>query len=150
TRQASHWTRIPLGAKALAEKVAAFRRGLDVEKLRKSVVAGKPVLFELGLAHELYGSLIGPVESLVRDKRHLMVVPTGGLTSLPFQLLVTEKPAVSAPQVKNIATYRDAAWLIKRQAVSVMPAVASLKALRQFARQQQASRPLVGFGDPIF
>src|SRR5262249_60534444 len=25
TRQASHWTRIPLGAKALAEKVAAFR-----------------------------------------------------------------------------------------------------------------------------
>ena len=46
--------------------------------------------------------------------------------------------------------YRDAAWLIKRQAVSVLPSVASLKALRQFGRKDQAPKPMVGFGDPVF
>ena len=34
-------------------------------------------LFDLGLAHELYETLIGPVEGLIRDKRHLIVVPSG-------------------------------------------------------------------------
>ena len=57
------------------------------------------------------------------------------------------------PQVKaarDLAAYRDAAWLLKRHAVSVLPSVASLKALRVFAHKEQAAKPLVGFGDPIF
>ena len=32
--------------------------------------------------------------------------------------------------------------------MSVLPSVASLKALRVFARKEQAAKPLVGFGDP--
>src|SRR5215831_15374365 len=141
---------IPLGASALSAKVAAFRRGLDVEALRQSAMGGKPVLFDLGLANELYGALIGPVEEVTKDASHLLVVPAGSLTSLPFHLLVTEKPATAIPQLKDIGSYRDAAWLIKRQAVSVLPALASLKALRQVVRRDPGARPLVGFGDPVF
>jgi hypothetical protein len=48
---------------------------------------------------------------------------------------VTEKPATAIPQLKDIASYRDAAWLIKRQAASVLPALASLNALRQVGRR---------------
>jgi CHAT domain-containing protein len=110
-------------------------------------------LFDLGIAHELYGALIGPVEALIRDKRYLLVVPSGALTALPFHLLVTEKPAVAIPQVKtprDLAAYRDAAWLLKQHAVSVLPSVASLQALRVFARKEQGAKPLVGFGDPVF
>ena len=69
------------------------------------------------------------------------MVPSGALTALPFHLLVTEKPAVAVPQVKtprDLAAYRDAAWLLKRHAVSVLPSVASLKALRVFARKDEA------------
>jgi CHAT domain-containing protein len=150
TRTGAAWKQIPLGTAALSEKVAAFRRGLDVEALRKSAAGGKPVLFDLGLANELHVSLIGPVEDLVRDASHLLVVPSGSLTSLPFHLLVTEKPATAIPQLKDIGSYRDAAWIIKRQAVSVLPALASLKALRQTARWDPGARPLVGFGDPVF
>src|SRR5262245_48810392 len=149
TRKRSEWRAIPIGAKDISEKVTVFRRGLDVEELKRSATAGNPVLFDLGLAHELYVALLGPVEALVKDKRHLLVVPTGALTSLPFGLLVTEKPAAPVPQVKRVAAYRDAAWLIKRQAVTVMPSVASLKALRAFARKDFGTKPLVGFGDPI-
>jgi CHAT domain-containing protein/Tfp pilus assembly protein PilF len=144
------WKRIPFETAAVAEKVTAFRRGLDVDALRKSAEDGKPVLFDLGLANELYVSLVGPVEDLIKDARHVLVVPAGPLTSLPFHLLVTEKPATAIPQLKDISSYRDAAWLIRRQAVSVLPALASLRALRRTAGRALGERPLAGFGDPVF
>jgi hypothetical protein len=50
----NEWKTIPLGARMLTEKVAAFRRGLDVDELTKGANAGNPLLFDLGLAHELY------------------------------------------------------------------------------------------------
>jgi CHAT domain-containing protein len=34
--------------------------------------------------------------------------------------------------------------------VSVLPSVASLKVLRQFARKDLGTKPMIGFGDPIF
>jgi CHAT domain len=150
TRQSAAWKSIALGTVVLSEKVAAFRRGLDVEALRLSAEGGKPVLFDLGIANELYAALIGPVEEEVKDKGHLVVVPSGPLTALPFHLLVTEKPAVAVPELKTIGSYRDAAWLIKRQVVSVLPALASLKALRQITRRDPGAKPVVWFGDPVF
>ena len=160
TREGLDWKAIPLGGDALTKKVAAFRRGLDVDMVADQAVLDaikiKRELFDLGVANELYAALIGPVEALIKDKKQLLVVPFGPLTALPFHLLVTEKPRVSKPAVtktltvENMAPYRDAAWLTKRQAVSVMPSLASLKALRQFVRKDQASKPLVGFGNPVF
>jgi CHAT domain-containing protein len=140
------WRTIPLAGKELSDKVAAFRAGLDVNVLGSA--SGK--LFDLGLANELYALLIGPVEGLVKAKRHLVVVPTGPLTALPFQLLVTEAPARPLPDSAHLAAYREANWLIKRHAVTVLPSVASLKALRSFRSNEEAPKPMIGFGDPIF
>jgi CHAT domain-containing protein/tetratricopeptide (TPR) repeat protein len=192
TRDRFEWKTIPVNGQALEQKVAAFRRGLDVDALHRGlerlectqaeadkrglsrVQCGRIVakecaeaatqgrglgraecaqadqkeLFDLALAQELYKSLIGPVEPLIKDKRHLIVVPSGALTALPFHLLVTEKPAPAAPA--DLAVYRNAQWLLKRHAVSVLPSVASLKALRVFARKDAAKSPLIGFGDPVF
>jgi CHAT domain-containing protein len=191
TRDGFEWKSIPLGSEALAQKVAALRRGLDVSALHRGLerlectqaeaekrglsrvecgqVLAKeceeaqrrglaradcataqdaPGLFDLGLAHELYNTLVAPVEPLTKDKQHLVVVPSGPLTALPFHLLVTEKPTTAVPG--DLAAYRDAQWLLKRHAVSVLPSVASLKALRVFARKDEAKSPLIGFGDPIF
>jgi CHAT domain-containing protein len=152
TRDGFVWKTIALGGDALTQKVAAFRRGLEVEavdRVRDKIApAQADKLFDLKLAHELYGALLGPVEALIKDKAHLLIVPSGALTALPFHLLVTESPAAAVPG--ELAGYRDAAWLIKRQAVSVLPSVASLKTLRGFARKEGAGKPLVGFGDPMF
>jgi len=154
------WKTIALDRYDLAEKVALFRRGLSVDMLegkRELEAAGrKRQLFDLAAAHELYASLIGPVEGLVKDKRHLLVVPAGALTALPFHLLVTDKPAPATVPTRDrliaedLAPYRNAAWLIRRQAVTVLPSVASLKALRVFARRDLGAKPMVGFGDPVF
>ena len=146
TRDKFDWQRIPLGADALSQKVAVLRRGLDVGKASDST--GKSGLYDLALANELHATLFGPVEGLVKDKRSLLVAPSGALTALPFHLLVTEKPAAAVPD--RIEGYRNAAWLLKRQAVSVLPSVSSLKALRGFARREQAVKPMTGFGDPVF
>jgi CHAT domain-containing protein len=146
TRDGVDWKRIPLGADALAEKVAVFRKGLDVGKAADA--SGKSGLFDLALANELYVTLLGPVETLTKDKRSLLVVPSGALTALPFHLLVTEKPAAAIPD--RLEGYRSAAWLLRRQAVSVLPSVVSLKSLRAFARRDQNVKPMTGFGDPLF
>src|SRR5579859_7035910 len=145
TRDQFDWQRIPFGADALTQKVAAFRHGLDVGLA--SDASGKSGLFDLAVANDLYAALLGPVEGLIRDKRSLLVTPAGALTALPFHLLVTEKPATPIPD--SIEGYRDAAWLLKRHAVSVLPS-ASLKALRSFTQRDQAVKPMTGFGDPLF
>ena len=146
TRDSFDWKVIPLGANALAQKLRAFRQGLDADQL----FASQPRLFDLDLANELYASLLGPVDALVKDKKQLLVVPSGALTALPFHLLVTAKPVGAPPTLDDLSAYRSAAWLIRRQAVTVLPSVASLKALRGFAGKGRAAKPMVGFGDPLF
>jgi CHAT domain-containing protein len=146
TRDRVDWRSIPSGAEALSQKIAMFRRGLDVG--RASDASGKSGLFDLALANELYGTLLAPVDALVKDKPSLLVVPSGALTALPFHLLVTEKPAAAIPD--KFDGYREAAWLLKRQAVSVLPSAASLKTLRVFARKEESTKPMTGFGDPLF
>ena len=46
--------------------------------------SGKSGLFDLARANWLYKTLLGPVEALVKDKRSLLIVPSGPLTALPF------------------------------------------------------------------
>jgi CHAT domain-containing protein/Tfp pilus assembly protein PilF len=146
TREGVDLKEISLGTDALTQKVTAFRRGLDVGKARDA--SGKSGLFDLALANELYVALLSPVEALTRDKRNLLVVPSAALTALPFHLLVTEKPQAAVPD--TLEGYRSAAWLLRRQAVSVLPSVVSLKWLRGFARKDEGVKPMTGFGDPVF
>ncbi len=146
TRDSFDWKRIPLGSDAISQKVSAFRSGLDISQAADA--SGKSKLFDLARANDLYVALFGQVEATVKDKHSLLIAPSGALTALPFHLLVTEKPAAAIPE--KLEGYRDAAWLLKRQAISVLPSVASLKALRGFARREQAVKPMTGFGDPLF
>jgi hypothetical protein len=90
------------------------------------------------------------VANLIDDKRHLLIVPSGVLTGLPFHLLVAEPPKGSEPNDSQLQSYREATWLIRRHAVTVLPSVSSLRALRVLAKGGQAPKPLIGFGDPVF
>jgi CHAT domain-containing protein/Tfp pilus assembly protein PilF len=146
TREGVDWKAIGRDSESLASLVADFRRGLHVASA--SDASGKSNLFNLEFAHWLYNRLLGPVEMLVKDKRSLLIVPTGALTALPFHLLVTEKPPAAIPA--KLEGYRDAAWLLKRHAISVLPSIASLQSLRAFARKDSGIKPMTGFGDPLF
>ena len=90
----------------------------------------------------------GQLESLEKKYGPFNSDVAGALTALPFHLLVTEPPPAAIPE--TFAGYRDAAWLLKRQAVSILPSAASPKALRAFARNNHSIKPMTGFGDPLF
>ena len=149
TRERTGWAQIELGAEALAGEVTALRRGLDPLAQQDAEgttgsLAGIVGGFDLARAHALYQRTLGALESVFADKGHLIVVPTGPLTSLPLQVLITKPPVDTGPQA-----LQNAAWLIREHALSVLPSVASLSALRKLPGDKSASRPFFGAGDPV-
>jgi CHAT domain-containing protein len=149
TRERVVWRMLDLRPEELNAIVVKLRAGLKVEPedTRRDEVA-KP-LFDLGLSYELYEKLLGSISSTIAGKSKLVVVPSGPLTSLPFHLLVTNKPAVAKPTRQQPAAYRAAQWLAKRYAVSVLPSAESLESLRRRAQPTEGRKPLVGFANPL-
>lgn len=161
TKTNARWVRSRLGSKSLIDKVGALRCGLVEEewgdlssqkrcsRLLRIEAPGStsPLPYHLDLAHELFRELFDGVEDLIKDTRRLLIVPSGPLTGLPFHALVTEKPGAGLP--KKFDGYRDVAWLGKRFAISILPSVASLRALRGQTGSSPAVKPYIGFGDPV-
>lgn len=159
-RTGARWLKADIGGKALAEAILALRCGLDdgnwstgseqrdrcVEILHQEVPEGRLPPFDLGRSYSLYSALFGKAGDLIANKR-LLVAPTGPFTSLPLQALVTQKPGVSIPAKPE--GYGDAKWFGAEHAITVLPTVASLKALRARVKPSAADRPFVGFGNPL-
>ena len=119
TRERSVWYRIEPGSADIEARVRGLRAGLDPGT---QPADAKP--FDALAAHALYRQLLGSAEPLIRGKSHLLVVASGALTSLPFHVLVTDRPE---KPVTELADFRDVAWLAQRHAVTVLPTVSSLK-----------------------
>ncbi len=147
-RQRASWARIEAGERELARHVAELRRGLD--PLSADPVSGQPnavKFFDADRAYALYRLILAPVATLIAGKQHLMIVATGPLASLPFQVLVAEKPNANADPAQKV---REAKWLIRRHALSVLPSVQALQALRTLRPAALPPKPFVGIGDPAF
>ena len=100
--------------------------------------------FDLRRAHELYAQLLGPVAGVIKGK-DLLIVPSGAVTQLPFQVLVIE-PSLAPSDADAL---RDAAWLGASQSLTVLPTVSTIKTLRQNAEPSRAGEPFFGIGDPV-
>ena len=166
TKNDARWLKLVLTPTQIDEAVAALRCGLDqtlwyggetADKCTAALKAmpadesvdGRVVQvlpFDVARAHALYEALLGPIEAMTKGKQ-LLIVPSGSLTSLPFHVLVTATPNSAIP--RRLIDYRDVAWLGLDQPITVLPSVASLKALRQFARASRATKPYLGVGNPL-
>jgi CHAT domain-containing protein/tetratricopeptide (TPR) repeat protein len=147
TRERSIWARTEAGRNVLGDQVAALRRGLDPTLSATPGESQGHGAFDLARAHELYRLVLGPVEEVIRDKPSLILVPTGPLTSLPFQVLLTGAPPPATGDARQAA--KDAPWLARRHATSVLPSVQSLAALRRAGASLKAAEPFLGIGDPV-
>ncbi len=150
TREQAEWAEIDAGSATLGQHVEQLRKGLDplAQRDAEGAPGSKPGViqgFDLSRAHSLYKLVLGPVAPVLAGKRHLILVPTGPLTSVPFQVLITAPPGTQS----GSEALRDAAWLIKSHALSVLPSVQSLQALRRLAPAGVAPRPFFGVGDPV-
>ncbi len=273
TKTGVRWARTDIGSSSLSWMVPELRCGLDAEAwhgssadictnmrnlpLDNAPVDRKLLPFDLARAHELYNELFGQVEDLIKGKR-LLIVPSGPLTQLPFQVLVQSLPqgvpagvqsrevarlgadlkdlseedrkglqwtgeggvrivkvlqgtAAEAAGLKaedvllsvgdeKVATYQQTVnairaykpgsavrfslwregqkrdftivlgamtlrewrplywdatnarairWLARDHAITVLPAVSSLKALRRVGKRSAAKKPMIGFGNPL-
>ncbi len=144
-RDRADFYEVAIGGEELAEAVALLRTSLSgdgIATLGELLTRG----YESETAVALYRRLLAPAESLLAGVRHVFMVPDGPLQSLPLGVLLTEAP--QAP-LTDFAGYRQAPWLARRYAMTVLPSVSSLKALRRFARTAQSRKPFMGFGDPV-
>lgn len=108
--------------------------------------------FDRGTAFALYEQLIAPVADTIKGKRHVFIAAAGSLSSLPFGMLVTEKPEGSDG---DPASLRGTTWFADSHALIQIPSLQSLQFLRDRlatapTRAGAASRqPFMGFGDPV-
>ena len=130
TRSNVRWHSAPIGAQQLAETIGILRCGLDEEAwadttqascaeklgLKRPPALGEPLPFDLDRAHALYQALLEPAAKDI-DGKELILVPSGPLATLPFEVLLTETPAST--------DLTKAPWLAKRFATTVLPSVSS-------------------------
>jgi len=120
-------------SEGLSGDIAALRRALEPKR------AGD---FSLKTAFALYQQLLAPLEPSLANIDHLIVAPDGDLASLPLALLVTQEP---------VGGYENAAWLIRRMAITQVPSARAFLELRTArASRVPAPRPFFGVGNPTF
>jgi CHAT domain-containing protein/Tfp pilus assembly protein PilF len=93
------------------------KKELDIATLEK---------LDLNLAHRLYHYLIAPANEYLKDKKHIIIIPHGGLLYLPFETLLTK--SYDAEQFKQnredlkilLDEYQDASYLIKSYQISYL------------------------------
>jgi CHAT domain-containing protein/tetratricopeptide (TPR) repeat protein len=148
---APRWTKLPRSTGGLIAAVRELRmlmgvagevRGAASLAARPDVNADRPAR-ALTAANELYGATLAPVADLIAGKS-LVVVPSKRLAGLPFHLLVDEVPGPGSPD-----RYRDAGWLVKKHAITVLPAVSALGATSTFAARPSGGVPYLGFANPL-
>ncbi|MBU3694859.1 MAG: CHAT domain-containing protein [Rhodocyclaceae bacterium] len=121
-------------AGSIQDTVKALRRALEIQ-------GGAVNEFDLEAAHELYKNLFKGIEAQLQGLDHLIVVPSGALASLPFGLLVTQKPASN--------DYTKAQWLTQRISISHVPSLQAFFTLRAAHNVAAPPKPLLAFGDPV-
>ena len=169
TDRETRWHRAPIRERELQSLVRNLRCGLDRAEwegsglkrcttllgLDPSAAPGPedPLPFDITGAHALYRILLAPLEGVIAGK-DLLVVASGPLSALPLHVLVTQMPEARAGQADrllstNVAQVGRVAWLGRRHAVTVLPSLASLGPLRQYARTSAARSPYLGIGNPL-
>jgi hypothetical protein len=89
--------------------------------------------------------LFGQIEDLTKG-RHLIIVPSGALTQLPFQVLVAAAPD---PALSGADALRHARWLIRDRDLSVRRRSSHSGPCGRSGKPSRATQPTVGFGNPL-
>ena len=132
------FTKLPADEAALTKAVTRARTRLMPD-------AVGVMRLDVRALNELEQHIFAPVMRELSGVKHVLLVPSGPLQSLPFGMLVASPPRTLARPID----YRNVDWLVKRFAFSVLPSVGSLRGLREFARPSTGDRPFAGFGDPL-
>lgn len=140
TRQGITAFRVPLTLESASQAVNHLRKTAQVDISDRGDVTIPA--FDVAAAHRLYQDLFAPVAAKLGGINRIVISSNGPLLSLPFEMLVTD----ATPAVGN-GDYRGVPFLLKRFALSYVPAPQTFVLLRQIASASAAPEPYIGFGD---
>ena len=140
------FVQLPIGRSQIAKEVAQLRKALDPGV---SSVEEIPA-FDVVLANQLYQQILAPVESALKGKKVMIVVPHAELGQLPLSVLVTKATTQPAKAGTPFASYKSVPFLTKDIAIAQIPSVTALTALRSLPEGDPNRKNFIGFGDPYF
>ena len=130
----------------IESKIHKLRQALEPE----AATIGDIPPFDVGLAYEIFGELLKPVEASWKSAKSLIVVTNGALGFLPLALLPTAPSHNTEDNGLLFASYRDVAWLSRNYAVTMVPSASALMTLRHLPPAPANRENLIAFGDPLF
>ncbi len=98
-------------------------------------------------AYGLYKDLVAPVEAPLAGAKRVYVAVVGELGKLPLGLLLTQPPQAGTDSADS-KTLRDSPWLADRYALTLLPAVSSLRFAGKAAGPNASGKAFVGYGAP--
>jgi CHAT domain-containing protein len=140
TRERVTAYRVPLTFDTASKAVEHLRKTAQVDIDDRGNV--RIPNYDVAAAHELYQQLFAPVADKLDGIDRIVVSSNGPLLALPFDMLVTDETAA----VTN-GDYRKVPFLLKRFALSYVPAPQTFVRLREIKSSSQAPEPYIGFGD---
>ena len=130
-------------------KVGLYELAQEVANTRDTILPDADGRFTRTLnvrgLHRIYSAVFAPLEPHLKGVKHLLLAPSGAMESLPFNMLVATPPA----EIRRLEDLRQVDWLVRKYAISVLPSVGSLGALRRLDNGSRAPDPFGGFGDPL-
>lgn len=140
------FVQLPIGKAQIAKEVTQLRKSLDPGVASIEEIPA----FDVALAHQLYQQILAPVESSLKGKKVMLVVPHAELGQLPLAVLVTKATAQPGKAGMPFAGYKSVPFLTKDIAVAQIPSVTALTALRSLPEGDPNRKNFIGFGDPYF
>lgn len=88
---------------------------------------------------KLYGQLFKPLESNIKDRKEIIVIPDGELAKVPFELLIMDDRVAKKPH-----------YLLEKYRVKYIQSASILAILRKHYRRNSGAGNFIGFGDPVY
>ena len=99
--------------------------------------------FPFESANRLFRFFFGASNGCTTGKAHILLATDPDLFAEPWNAFVTDLPPAG-----QVVGFREAAWLPRKYAISLLPSVRSIYEIRKLLQRSQASRIFLGVGDP--
>jgi len=88
---------------------------------------------------KLYQSIFKPLESELKGKRDIIIVPDGKLALVPFESFVIDNTNPDKP-----------VYLLEEYRIKYIQSASVLETLRKFYKRESKTNHFIGFGDPVY
>jgi CHAT domain-containing protein/predicted negative regulator of RcsB-dependent stress response len=88
---------------------------------------------------QLYRQLFKPLESFIKQRKEIVIIPDGQLVKIPFESLVIDEEMSRKP-----------VYLLEKYRVKYIQSASVLAILRKHYQRYGSTKRFIGFGDPVY